>query len=65
MRFKGIPMEGDEDGIMVGETDPLQDGVSTGASLNPDSENYNGDDIRERTYVHTTSDTVHDWRTKQ
>ena len=23
MRFEGIPMEGDEDGIMVGETDPL------------------------------------------
>ena len=39
MRFEDIPIEGDEDGIMVGETELVQDGVLIGASLNPESEN--------------------------
>lgn len=39
MSFEDTPMEGDEVVMMVGETELLQDGVSIGASLNPESEN--------------------------
>ena len=51
VRFEDIPIEGDEDGIMIGETEPIQDGASIGASLNLSLKIKMVNEIRERTYT--------------